>query len=305
MSEPRNCQAVTDNGDSFDTTTLPVPSITGPLVNYIGITRVSSSRWLPSFNCDQNYRYLQHQLTANASGQAKFLRDLEGMLALAAQVPSTNVILTFTPSSGRRLSQSAGAEVSAVVWFGAKYNDAPSEILGKSAFKLFDLRLRKAPEAIFGTSTSSYFDAKTVQQHLGLIGDTLLRAMPLLFHIFLLFLIVLLMFAVAVYIMLGWRRVEVATYKDALQDTFLSLVDYSRMQDTTNAFLADSHSFKTLQDTDDDDTPHGLIVLPIEHFVVGLMSIFSFFFVQNVLLIFLLAHLLNVFSCLKSDLAKG
>eukprot|EP00798_Chlamydomonas_sp_ICE-L_P026832 gene26832-4428_t len=143
------------------------------------------------------------------------------------------------------------------------------------------------------------------QQRLGLIGDTLLRAMPLLFHIFLLFLVVLLMFTVAVYIMLGWRRVEVATFKDALQDTALSLVDLSRMQDTTNAFLADSHSFKTLVASSDDDTPHGLIVLPIEHFVVGIMSIFSFFFVQNVLLIFLLAHLLNVFSRLKSDLAKG
>eukprot|EP00798_Chlamydomonas_sp_ICE-L_P026813 gene26815-4407_t len=142
-------------------------------------------------------------------------------------------------------------------------------------------------------------------QRLGLIGDTLLRAMPLLFHIFLLFLVVLLMFAVAVYIMLGWRRVEVATYKDALQDTALSLVDYSRMQDTTNAFLADSHSFKTLGASDDADTPNGLIVLPIEHLVVGIMSIFSFFFMQNVLLIFLLAHLLNVFSRLKSDLAKG
>eukprot|EP00798_Chlamydomonas_sp_ICE-L_P030221 gene30221-35209_t len=142
------------------------------------------------------------------------------------------------------------------------------------------------------------------QQRLGLIGDTLLRAMPLLVHIFLLFLVVLSMFSVAVYIMLGWRRVEVATYKDALQDTALSLVDYSPMQDTTNAFLADSHSFKTLVASDDDDTPQGLIVLPIEHFVVGLMSIFSFFFVQNVLLIFLLAYLLNVFSRLKSDLAK-
>eukprot|EP00798_Chlamydomonas_sp_ICE-L_P004363 gene4363-14486_t len=143
------------------------------------------------------------------------------------------------------------------------------------------------------------------QHRLGLIGDILVRAMPLLFHIFLLFLVVLLMFAVAVYIMLGWRRVEVATYKDALQDTFLSLVDYSRMQDTTNAFFADSHSFKTLVASDNDDTPHGLIVLPIEHFVVGIMSIFSFFYVQNVLLIFLLAHLLNVFSRLKSELSNG
>eukprot|EP00798_Chlamydomonas_sp_ICE-L_P008501 gene8501-4860_t len=143
------------------------------------------------------------------------------------------------------------------------------------------------------------------QQRLGIIGDTLIRAMPLLFHIFLLILVVLLMFAVAAYIMLGWRRVEVATYTDALQDTALSLVDVSRMQDTTNAFLSDSHSFKTLVDAGDDDTPLGLIVLPIEHFVVALMSIFSFFFMQNVLLVFLLAHLLDVFSNLKSDHAKG
>eukprot|EP00798_Chlamydomonas_sp_ICE-L_P008477 gene8477-4838_t len=143
------------------------------------------------------------------------------------------------------------------------------------------------------------------QQRLGIIGDTLVRAMPLLVHVFLLFLVVLLMFAVAAYIMLGWRHVEVATYTDALQDTALSLVDVSRMQDTTNAFLSDSHSFKTLVEARDDDTPLGLIVLPIEHFVVALMSIFSFFFMQNVLLVFLLAHLLNVFSVLKSDLAKG
>eukprot|EP00798_Chlamydomonas_sp_ICE-L_P008465 gene8465-4909_t len=145
------------------------------------------------------------------------------------------------------------------------------------------------------------------QQRLGLIGDTMVRALPLLFHIFLLILVVLLMFAVAVYIMLGWRRVEVATYKDALQDTALSLVDFSWMQDTANAFLADSHSFKTLVGpaAAADGTPHGLIVLPIEHFVVSIMSIFSFFFVQNVLLIFLLAYLLNVFCRLKNDLSKG
>eukprot|EP00798_Chlamydomonas_sp_ICE-L_P019373 gene19373-26022_t len=143
------------------------------------------------------------------------------------------------------------------------------------------------------------------QQRLGIIGDTLIRAMPLLFHIFLLFLFVLLMFAVAAYVMLGWRRVGVATYMEAIQDTALSLVGVSRVQDTTNAFLADIHSFKTLMDAGDGDTPLGLIVLPIEHFVVALMSIFSFFFMQNAFIVFLLAHLLNVFSGLKRDHANG
>eukprot|EP00798_Chlamydomonas_sp_ICE-L_P022445 gene22445-29559_t len=93
------------------------------------------------------------------------------------------------------------------------------------------------------------------QHRLGLIGDTLVRAMPLLFHMFLLFLVVLLMFSVAVYIMLGWRRVEVATYKDALQDTFLSLVDYSRMQDTTNG--ATRRKLSHHPDADDADAWDG------------------------------------------------
>eukprot|EP00798_Chlamydomonas_sp_ICE-L_P007688 gene7688-851_t len=55
----------------------------------------------------------------------------------------------------------------------------------------------------------------------------------------------------------------------------------------------------------DDDTPLGLIVLPIQHFVVALMSIFSFFFMQHAFIVFLLAHLLNVFTGLKKDHANG
>eukprot|EP00798_Chlamydomonas_sp_ICE-L_P011239 gene11239-18864_t len=96
-------------------------------------------------------------------GEAKFLRVIKKMLAPTAQVPSTNVILTFILSSGRRLSQSAGAEISAAVWFGANYEDVPSEISSMSAFELFELRLRKSPRAILRPSTASNFDATTVK----------------------------------------------------------------------------------------------------------------------------------------------
>ncbi len=50
------------------------------------------------------------------------------------------------------------------------------------------------------------------------------------------------------------------------------------------AFLADSDSFKTIVTPGDSVTPQGLIVLPIEHFVVGIMTLFNFFFVQSKLI---------------------
>eukprot|EP00798_Chlamydomonas_sp_ICE-L_P008476 gene8476-4837_t len=97
------------------------------------------------------------------SGQTKFMMDLQGLLASAAQVPSTSVVLTSIPSSGRRLFLlSAKTEVSAVVWFAANYEDVPSQISSMSAFSFFELRLRKTPGAMFGSSTLSTVGA-TVQ----------------------------------------------------------------------------------------------------------------------------------------------